>query len=60
MGAFLFLGPIVDCGGNADLEGVYGSVTIDGQPLADAMVTLVLAEGANLLPVVPMSKGNPS
>ena len=43
--AVLWLATLAGCGGNADLGTVAGVVTLDGQPLANATVEFVPADG---------------
>lgn len=42
--ALMLLGSTAGCGGNEDLAGVHGTVTMDGEPLADALVTFAPVE----------------
>lgn len=42
--ALMLLGSTVGCGGNEDLAGVHGTVTMDGEPLEDALVTFAPVE----------------
>ncbi len=43
--ALIFVGPLAGCGGPGNVGEVTGTVTLDGNPLAGAMVTFTPAEG---------------